>query len=40
MRKKYIKYHRGDVYAIYYRANRTMYYNLAFQAKTKLILLL
>lgn len=33
-------YHRNDVYALYYRKNNTIYYNLNFNAITKLILLI
>lgn len=38
MKKKYIYFYDPKVYAIYYRATKTLYYNMYFTAKTKLIL--
>lgn len=39
MSKKYIHYIEKRVYAIYYRENNTIYYNLDFTEGTQLILL-
>jgi len=40
MIKKYVRYHRIDVYALYYRKTNTIYYNLNFKVKMQLILLI
>ena len=37
MSKKYIFLKRNDIYAIYYRCNNTVYYNLDFTGKTQII---
>ena len=36
MKKKFICFNDPKVYAIYYRATNTIYYNIAFAANTKL----
>lgn len=36
MKKKYICFYDPKVYAIYYRATNTIYYNVTFAANTKL----
>ena len=33
---KYIRYKEHTVYALYYRSNDTLYYNLAFTGPTKI----
>lgn len=38
MVKKYIKYHRPDVYAVYYNKSRAIYYNISNDSEEKLIL--
>ena len=38
MIKKYIHYGNKTIYAIYYRVNGTVYYNLDFCSKVKLII--
>ena len=38
MAKKYINYKDSSVYALYYKENDTVYYNLNFSGKTKIIL--
>ena len=37
---KYIRYDNIHVYALYYRSNRTLYYNLSFKSKTKVYYIL
>lgn len=37
--KKYIYLGKRSMYGIYYRANNTIYYNLDFEEKTKIIVL-
>ena len=37
--KKYIYLGKRSIYGIYYRANNTVYYNLDFEEKTKIIVL-
>jgi hypothetical protein len=37
--KKYIYLGKRSIYGIYYRANNTIYYNLDFEEKTKIIVL-
>ena len=39
MSKKYIFLNRKDIYAIYYRHTRIIYYNLDFDNKTQIILM-
>ncbi|GEM_PF-1655856 len=39
MSKKYICYSRHEIYAIYYRETRIIYYNIDFCGTTKIILL-
>lgn len=39
MQKKYIKYDNGNVYAIFYRETKVIYYNLNFQGTTEIIIL-
>lgn len=34
---KYINYDNQDIYALYYRKNNTIYYNLNFDGKTQII---
>ena len=40
MSKKYIFLNRKDIYAVYYRHICTIYYNLDFDSKTQIILLM
>ena len=40
MSVKYIRYDNSNVYALYYRANKTLYYNLSFKSKTKVYYIL
>lgn len=37
---KYIRYKEHTVYALYYRSNDTLYYNLAFTGPTKIYYIL
>ena len=37
---KYIRYDNTNVYALFYRSNRTLYYNLSFNSKTKIYYIL
>lgn len=37
MAKKYIHFHDGRIYAIYYRKSNTIYYNLGFRGKVEYI---
>ena len=40
MKKKYVHFKRRDIYAAYFRDNKTIYYNLNFDfAETKIILI-
>lgn len=38
MVKKYIRFYNRRIYAIYYRKSSTMYYNLNFSGRAKLII--
>jgi len=38
MTKKYIRYKKCSIYAIYYRSNNTVYYNLNFCGTVKMII--
>lgn len=38
MNKKYIRHYNCKIYAIVYRKNKTIYYNLNFFGKTQLII--
>lgn len=39
MTKKHIRYKYGEIYALYYRSNNTLYYNLNFdERRTKIII--
>ena len=37
MIKKYIRFYNRKIYAIYYRRNNTIYYNLNFSGEAQLI---
>ena len=39
MIKKYIRYNKAEVYAVYYRAAKTIYYNVNFRGRVKLIII-
>lgn len=39
MIKKYVNMDNDEIYATFYRTNKTMYYNINFCGKTKIILL-
>lgn len=39
-KKKYVNYHKKEIYAIYYKSNRTVYYNLNFSNKVKFFVLI
>lgn len=39
MDKKFLKLERKDIFAVYYRCNKTLYYNIKFNGKTKITLL-
>lgn len=38
--KKYINYYKSEVYALYYRSNKSIYYNMNFIGTTQLILMI
>ena len=39
MIRKYIRYNKAEVYAVYYRAAKTIYYNVNFRGRVKLIII-
>lgn len=40
MTRKYIRYDKKEVYALYYKKAKIIYYNIDFQGRTQLIVII